>query len=350
MIWIEPALSGPSGGSVYDEQVIAGLRRGGVTVHRMIVEGSWPHPDASTRRRVHEQLAVMQSQVGRVPVVVDGLVGGCLPELFTGEGAGPAADILLMHLPRSAESGSDVVAPAPDEGLAVRRAQGVVATSDWAAEDIRRLHGPRAVEVIAPGVAHPRPRRSVSATASVDDDAPPPRLTMAASFTPRKNHRLLAKALPELLDHRWTLQLAGPGADTATGAAVLEELQQRLPGRVHHLGVIPPEQMPTLWGRTDLLLLPSWAETFGMVVAEACAHGIPAVVSAGTGAQEALGDAGASCDPRRPDAWAALLRSWLEDPTLRRRWATTARARADKLPSWTQTAIAWQDLIRRLTR
>ena len=42
------------------------------------------------------------------------------------------------------------------------------------------------------------------------------------------------------------------------------------------------------WARTDLLLLPSTTETYGMVVTEALAHGVPAVVAAGTGAVEAL--------------------------------------------------------------
>lgn len=395
VIWVEPRLSAPSGGAVYNDRVIAALADRGLEVHRVDVFADWPRPDETARHAVHAQLSAVRDRVGPHPVVVDGLIGGGMPELFSADsavdsavdsvvdraddrsddGAGPVADVLLVHLPLAVDAGRDSDQLDAAEGRAVRQARRVVATSRWAAEEIRRRHGRGDVEVISPGVTRPAPRlgfgrgacREVGAGADTGADAEvdaaadagsdgaapalrPPRLAMAASFTPRKNHRLLADALEPLLDRGWSLLLAGPGADTPEGATVLAELRRRLPGRVDHRGALAPEAMPGFWEHADLLLLPSRAETFGMVVTEACVHGVPGIVSAGTGAEEALGEAGAACDPGSPEAWTAQLRTWLDDPSLRRRWAETARARADRLPAWTRTAAAWQTLIRSVAR
>ncbi len=98
------------------------------------------------------------------------------------------------------------------------------------------------------------------------------------------------------------------------------------------------------WSRTDLLVLASRVETFGLVVTEAFAHGIPALVGAGTGAVEALvGDAltpppGAAADPSDPDALAAAVRAFLADPQLRGHWRQHALARREHLRPWSETA------------
>jgi len=111
------------------------------------------------------------------------------------------------------------------------------------------------------------------------------------------------------------------------------------------------------WAAADLLVLPSRAETYGLVVAEALAHGIPAVVTRETGAVEAL-EVGAvpagltsvdSAERARPGtavragdptALADVLRTWLTDQDVRERWRAAAVGRRDNLPEWRSTAEA----------
>jgi glycosyltransferase involved in cell wall biosynthesis len=103
------------------------------------------------------------------------------------------------------------------------------------------------------------------------------------------------------------------------------------------------------WDTADLLVLPSRIETFGLVVVEALARGIPAVVTAGTGAIEALQEGatkhsaatpGTSVPAADSAGLAAVLRRWLTEPTLRHAWRQAALARRDTLPGWQQTAQA----------
>jgi glycosyltransferase involved in cell wall biosynthesis len=79
------------------------------------------------------------------------------------------------------------------------------------------------------------------------------------------------------------------------------------------------------------------------------ARGVPAVVSADTGAVEAL-RAGATTESAEapgssvpagdPESLAVVLRRWLAEPMLRHSWRQLALARRDTLPRWQQTAEA----------
>ena len=97
------------------------------------------------------------------------------------------------------------------------------------------------------------------------------------------------------------------------------------------------------WAGADLALLPSRVETFGMVVTEALARGVPAVVSEG-GAEEALGF---TADGKRPGVVVTAgdpgdlglaLRRWLTDSAYRGELRTTALTRGATLDGWETTA------------
>ncbi|MFJ3958424.1 glycosyltransferase [Arthrobacter sp. NPDC090010] len=99
----------------------------------------------------------------------------------------------------------------------------------------------------------------------------------------------------------------------------------------------------------DLSVLASERESFGLAVQESLAHGVPAVVRRGTGAEEALGvgAAGAAVDlDGGADTLAGALAAWLEDPELAARWRKAALLRRWTLPRWTATAQTVLTLIR----
>lgn len=87
---------------------------------------------------------------------------------------------------------------------------------------------------------------------------------------------------------------------------------------------IDDSSLRTLYRTATLTAVPSLAEGFGLVAAEALACG-SSVIAANTSAlPEAVGDAGVLLDPRFADAWVDALRSIVRDPLLN----ATLRARA----------------------
>jgi glycosyltransferase involved in cell wall biosynthesis len=338
----------PTGGSLYDRRLVAALDALGRPARLVPVAGSWPAPDGAARARLRRALGAPAP--GRA-VVLDGLVGCAAPEAVDDAVRSGVPVHLLVHLPLPAETGLDPAAAtelARREAAALAAATGVLVPSAWAARDLLRRYGTADAVVAEPGAE----RGPVAAGSR------PPRLTCLASLTPRKNQGLLLEALAPLTALGWTLDLVGPEGDpehVRTLRAAVRDLPD--PGRVRCPGPLEGAALARQWARTDLLLLPSTTETYGMVVTEALAHGVPAVVAAGTGAVEALDGtpgprgapdtgvpsgaglrAGAALDPTDPSAWTAVLRDWLTDPALRAQWRAAALARRDRLRSWTDTA------------
>jgi glycosyltransferase involved in cell wall biosynthesis len=92
-----------------------------------------------------------------------------------------------------------------------------------------------------------------------------------------------------------------------------------------------------------LIVLASRAETYGMVVTEALARGLPVVAAEVGGLTEAVGHGadgirpGLLVPPDDPAALGAALRAWLGDAELRARLRRAARERRASLPGWSTT-------------
>ena len=98
---------------------------------------------------------------------------------------------------------------------------------------------------------------------------------------PKKNIPLLLAALEKLAAEPWTLILAGQG-DQAYEAIVLREIETRgLGQRVICPGHVGGQDKARLLHGSDLFVLPSASENFGIAVAEALVCGLRCVVTQG---------------------------------------------------------------------
>ena len=138
-----------------------------------------------------------------------------------------------------------------------------------------------------------------------------PRLLAVGSLTAVKDQSTLVAALGQVADVPWTASfLGGDTVDPGYAATVRDAIQDAgLCDRIAVGGAVGGDALETEWAAADLLIHPSRSETYGLVVTEALARGIPAVVTAGTGLVEALhagrrpGDrlAGATIPPGDPE-------------------------------------------------
>lgn len=79
--------------------------------------------------------------------------------------------------------------------------------------------------------------------------------------------------------------LAGPPADAAP-------LLAALPSNVTHLPYLPQSRLSHLYREADLFVFPTYMDSFGMVVLEALASGVPVVVSENAGTAVLVKEAG----------------------------------------------------------
>lgn len=336
---IRGAESTPSGGNTYNAQVLRAWPADGPPIEPVPVAGSWPWPTDADRALFARALA------GRSAALVDGLIGSCCPAEIGAAVAAGTRVVLLVHLPLPAET--DLSAEQAEqleriEGAAVAAASHVVATSRWAAHDVSRRY-PAAGRV---GVALPG-----TLAGAVARGSEPPQFLVLASLTPRKNHAVVVAALSALADRDWRCQFVGPvPGDPAVSADLFAAVAAApVADRITITGALTEDALGAVWEASDLVLLPSLIETFGLVVTEALAHGIPVIVAGGSGAVEALcgGDPaglpeqerpGAVADPTSPQDWSQLIGRWLEDDGLRLRWRELALARREGGRTWAETA------------
>lgn len=98
--------------------------------------------------------------------------------------------------------------------------------------------------------------------------------------------------------------------------------------RVRFVGSLRPDELPPLWSASDVFVLPSVHEPWGVVVNEAMAAGLPVVLSDRVGAAPDLlreGENGRSFPAGDAQALADALRATLADPAERRRMGSASR-------------------------
>ncbi|MFI9817631.1 glycosyltransferase family 4 protein [Saccharothrix variisporea] len=308
----------PSGGNGYDRRVSAGLG-----ARDVLVAGTWPQPSEASRRALDQALA--QVPDGEV-VLVDGLVACGVPEVVLPH-ARRVRVAVLVHLPLAEEVGlSPAVAARLDaaERECLRGVSAVIATGAGAAARVAERHGLGRVHSVPPGV---EPAAVASGTDGVS------RLLTVASVTPRKGHDVLARALATVLDHRWVWAVVGPTPDAGHLAAV-RELTSGFAERVEWVGPLVGGSWEREYERADLFVLPSWAETYGMVVTEALARAVPVMASA---VPDALAGGGLLLPSGDVEAWSGALRRWFESPELREELRGAASRRRGELSTWDET-------------
>jgi glycosyltransferase involved in cell wall biosynthesis len=324
--------SKPSGGNIYNRRICDGLTTIGWQVIQHVAPGCWPWPDRASVQALGRLLAGMGD--GAV-VLVDGLIASTMPGILVPE-AGRLRLAVLVHISLGEAPPSYSVAHAQTREAAVLCAAQYVITTSWSTRErlLRRYAlPPDKVHVAQPGVD---PAQLASGTDRGGE------LLCVAPVSSHKGHDVLLAALAATADLPWRCVCVGPlDRDPVFVERLrLEAEAAGVGGRIRFPGVQIGDDLAHAYAAADVLVLASRAETYGMVVTEALARGLPVIATAVGGLPEALGQAS---DGRRPGllvppedsvALAAALRDWLVDANLRHRLREAARERRSTLSGW----------------
>ena len=115
---------------------------------------------------------------------------------------------------------------------------------------------------------------------------------------------------------------------TAAGEVTEKVRQQPDCSRLEFLGRVPRREVTALYARADVLVFPTLSDSFGMVVLEAMAAGIPVICSPYCADVVQDGVNGLVVDPRDPAALADAISRVIHDRAFRERLAKAAKERA----------------------
>ena len=326
----------PTGGNTYDRNLCRGLTSSGWSVYEHPVPGFWSRPDVAS-------FVALDNAVRRIPdgavVLLDGLVASTAQEVLVPH-ARRLRLVVLVHMPlghRPAEAGADDVRMR--EGAVLSAAAAIVTTSAWSQRRVMELYSLPAdrVHVAEPGVS-----AAELATGTATGEA----LLSVAAVTADKGHHVLLDALATVTDLSWRCVFVG---SLDRDPVFVQALRRRslnlgLADRVCFAGTATGVDLDHAYDAADVMVLASRAETYGMVVTEALARGLPVIATDVGGVTEAIGHSangfrpGLVVPPDDPTALARALRSWLGDAELRAALRRAARERRESLCGWPTTA------------
>lgn len=345
-----------TGGYGYDRRIIAGLRDRGWRVDVLRLDDSFPSPTPAARAHATELLAAIPDGSA---ALVDGLALGALPAEIERE-AGRLAIVGLVHHPLAAETGLDPALAAAleiSERRALAAVRSVVVTSRATAARLTDdgLAVGR-IAVVEPGTdPAPLARGSalcLSGPLAANHQFADVALLCVATLTPRKGYDVLLSALAALPGGGWRLTCAGSlDRDPPTVARFRAQLREcGLEDRVSLAGDLDSGALAAHYDRSDLFVLATLYEGYGMAVAEALARGLP-VVSTATGAiRDLVGDeAGIVVAPGDLAALTDALSRVIGDAALRARLAEGARRVRDRLPTWDAAAASMATALEAVT-
>ena len=178
-------------------------------------------------------------------------------------------------------------------------------------------------------------------------------LAFVGRIQPHKGPEVLIRAVAEMLNHspalRSRLKTVIIGGASGNGSQEPERLKALtvflgVSDVIEFLPPVPHEELSDWYRASDLVCVPSYSESFGLVALEAQACGTPVVATAVGGLRTAVADgiSGSLVDGHNPRAWSAVISRLLMEPERRLilgmgaiehashfGWDTTARGTLD---------------------
>jgi len=224
-----------------------------------------------------------------------------------------------------------------------KNTEGVIFLTEYARDVVMRITGNLSGKtVIIPHGLNPRfNRKPMMQRAIADYNAVHPYRILYVSVVDHYKHQWhVVEAIAILRKQGFPIELdlVGPANSSA-----LKRLNKTIdsvdPDRcwVHYHGHIPYIEMQTIYTEVDMGIWASTCETFGIILLETMAVGLPVACSNKPPMPEVVGEAGVYFDPEQPDDIARALYQLIESPQLRQDLSQASYERAQHY-SWQRCA------------
>jgi len=155
----------------------------------------------------------------------------------------------------------------------------------------------------------------------------------------QKGVDILLRAMPLIhKEYQVTLKIIGSGPRLEQYKIIARDLgiekNVKFPGSIKH------DELPKYYSEADLFVFPSRRESFGLVLAEAMAAGLPVVSTKAGAIPEVVkdGDTGILAPPNNPQKLADAVNSLLDNPERMRRMGMKGKERVKKYFTWNKVA------------
>jgi D-inositol-3-phosphate glycosyltransferase len=249
------------------------------------------------------------------------------------------------------------------ETQVVAAADALIANTDAEAASLVSLYEacPDNVSVVSPGVdlytfTAGNGRKAAREAVGLPQDAHI--LAFVGRIQPHKGPEVLIRAVAEMLNHsphlRPKLITIIMGGASGSGIGEVERLKDlvswlNISDVVRFENPVPRDALPQWYRAADLVCVPSYSESFGLVALEAQACGTPVVATAVGGLRTAVADgiSGVLVDGHDPRAWSSVLARLLQEPQRRVLLSMGAIEHASHF-GWDATARGTLDIYDRI--
>jgi D-inositol-3-phosphate glycosyltransferase len=249
------------------------------------------------------------------------------------------------------------------ETQVVAAADALIANTDAEAASLVSLYEacPDNVSVVSPGVdlytfTAGSGRKAAREAVGLPQDAHI--LAFVGRIQPHKGPEVLIRAVAEMLNHsphlRPKLITVIMGGASGSGLGEVERLKDlaswlNISDVVRFENPVPRAQLPQWYRAADLVCVPSYSESFGLVALEAQACGTPVVATAVGGLRTAVADgiSGVLVDGHDPRAWSSVLARLIQEPQRRVLLSMGAIEHASHV-GWDATARGTLDIYDRI--
>jgi D-inositol-3-phosphate glycosyltransferase len=230
----------------------------------------------------------------------------------------------------------------------VQCADGLIVSTFTEAEELSRLYGAdkQRVHVIRPAVDHAyyAPGDRLAARRALGLEQTGEILLFVGRIQPLKRPGVALEVFSRLRSSRPRMRLVIIGGPSGPeGLAEMESIKQAIEaiGAREQVLLIPPqphELLSTWYRASDLCIVPSYSESFGLVALEAAACGIPVIASRSGGLVEVVrhGETGFLVRPQDTSGFVEAANLLLSSPELRTQIGKAAAARAGKF-NWSRS-------------